>query len=63
MPNSHDGNIQIVSRFVNFWKCAQENGMFLELLERVVTNRLKLGTNSLRPVLRTTYDWTSVLSR
>lgn len=63
MPNSHDGNIQIVSRSVNFWKCDQENGMFLELLERVVTNRLKLGTNSLRPVLQTTYDWTSVLSR
>lgn len=34
------GNIQLVCRFVNFWKCAQENGRFIELLDRVVASRL-----------------------
>jgi hypothetical protein len=30
------GNMQIVCRFINFWKLAQENGRFHELLEHVV---------------------------
>ncbi len=34
-------NVQLVCRFVNFWKCAQENGKFIELLDRVVANRLE----------------------
>lgn len=34
------GNIQLVCRFVNFWKCAQENGKFVDLLERVIEHRL-----------------------
>ncbi|KQS76402.1 hypothetical protein [Rhizobium sp. Leaf383] len=34
-------NVQIVCRFVNFWKCAQDNGKFVELLERVVDHRFE----------------------
>ncbi len=34
------GNVQVVCRFVNMWKCAQENGKFVELLERIVFHRL-----------------------
>lgn len=34
-------NVQLVCRFVNFWKCSQENGKFVELLERVVASRLQ----------------------
>jgi hypothetical protein len=34
-------HVQLVCRFVNFWKCAQENGKFIELLDRVVANRLE----------------------
>ncbi len=30
------GNMQIVCRFINFWKLAQDNGRFQELLEHVV---------------------------
>lgn len=36
------GNIQLVCRFVNFWKCAQENGRFLELMEAVIARRAEL---------------------
>lgn len=36
------GNIQLVCRFVNFWKCAQENGRFLDLLEKIVARRSEL---------------------
>ncbi|MDW9585058.1 hypothetical protein GOC31_06495 [Sinorhizobium meliloti] len=32
-------NVQLVCRFVNFWKCSQENGKFMELLEKVVAVR------------------------
>ena len=35
------GNVQLVCRFVNFWKCSQENGKFIELLEKVVQKRLQ----------------------
>lgn len=35
-------NVQLVCRFVNFWKCSQENGKFMELLDRVVANRARL---------------------
>jgi len=38
------GNIQLVCRFVNFWKCAQENGRFLDLLERVTARRAELDS-------------------
>ena len=34
-------NVQLVCRFVNFWKCSQEIGKFVELLDRVVANRLQ----------------------
>lgn len=34
------GNVQLVCRFVNFWKMAQDNNRFAELLGRVVANRL-----------------------
>ncbi|BAB52535.1 mll6206 [Mesorhizobium japonicum MAFF 303099] len=34
------GNVQFVCRFVNFWKMAQDNNRFAELLDRVVANRL-----------------------
>lgn len=34
------GNIQLVCRFINFWKCAQENGKFIELLDRIIQHRL-----------------------
>ena len=34
------GNIQLVCRFVNFWKCAQKNGRFIEFLERIVASIL-----------------------
>ncbi|OAP43203.1 hypothetical protein ATC00_04710 [Sinorhizobium americanum] len=37
------GNVQLVCRFVNFWKCAQENGRFLNLLERVIARRAELA--------------------
>ncbi|TBY27403.1 hypothetical protein E0H93_28590 [Rhizobium leguminosarum bv. viciae] len=30
------GNMQIVCRFINFWKLAQDNGRFHELLEHVI---------------------------
>ncbi len=30
------GNIQLVCRFINYWKCTNENGKFLELLDLVV---------------------------
>ncbi|ASP68633.1 hypothetical protein [Sinorhizobium meliloti] len=32
-------NVQLVCQFVNFWKCSQENGRFMELLDKVVANR------------------------
>lgn len=35
-------NVQLVCRFVNFWKCSQENGKFMELLDKVVVNRAQL---------------------
>lgn len=34
-------NVQLVCRFVNFWKCSQENGKFMELLDKVVSNSLQ----------------------
>ncbi|MBN9983790.1 hypothetical protein [Rhizobium laguerreae] len=34
-------NVQLVCRFVNFWKCSQENGKFMELLDKVMNHRLK----------------------
>lgn len=34
------GNLQLVCRFVNFWKCAQENGKFVDLLERIIQHRV-----------------------
>lgn len=33
------GNVQLVCRFVNFWKSSQDNGRFLELLDRIVEHR------------------------
>ncbi|TIN95537.1 MAG: hypothetical protein E5Y06_12360 [Mesorhizobium sp.] len=33
------GNVQLVCRFVNFWKSSQGNGRFLELLDRIVEHR------------------------
>ncbi|TPI18270.1 MULTISPECIES: hypothetical protein [unclassified Mesorhizobium] len=33
------GNVQLVCRFVNFWKMAQDNNRFAELLDRVVAYR------------------------
>ncbi|NGO51111.1 hypothetical protein [Allomesorhizobium camelthorni] len=40
------GNVQLVCRFVNFWKCAQENGRFVELLNRVVARRVSEGVTA-----------------
>jgi len=33
------GNMQLVCRFVNFWKCSQDNGRFLELLDLIFKQR------------------------
>lgn len=33
------GNLQLVCRFVNFWKSSQDNGRFLELLDLIVERR------------------------
>lgn len=34
-------NVQLVCQFVNYWKSSQENGKFMELLEKVVANNIK----------------------
>ncbi|MGX8011839.1 hypothetical protein ACVDG8_024145 [Mesorhizobium sp. ORM8.1] len=34
------GNMQLVCRFVNFWKSAQENEKFVDLLERIIQHRI-----------------------
>lgn len=37
------GNIQLVCRFINYWKCAAENGKFLDLLDLVIEARKVKG--------------------
>lgn len=37
------GNIQLVCRFINYWKCAAENGKFLDLLDLVIESRQEMA--------------------
>ena len=34
------GNMQLVCRFVNYWKSSQDNGRFLELLDLIIERRM-----------------------